>query len=100
MKGAVGVLVLVHGGLWDEEMDAERFWGRTGVVAGLRGAGVAVCAPDRAMRAGSWEAEAEQLVAGLPDGPVVLVGGSNGCSAAVRVALARSRVSAATTASR
>ncbi|MGX4732845.1 alpha/beta fold hydrolase [Kitasatospora griseola] len=88
MKGAVGVLVLVHGGLWDEEMDAERFWGRTGVVAGLRGAGVTVCAPDRAMRAGSWEAEAEQLVAGLPDGPVVLVGGSNGCSVAVRAALA------------
>ncbi|MFJ1793987.1 alpha/beta fold hydrolase [Kitasatospora griseola] len=88
MKGAVGVLVLVHGGLWDDGMDGERFWGRTGVVAGLRGAGVAVWAPDRAMRVGSWVAEAEHLAAGLPDGPVVVVGGSNGCSAAVRLALA------------
>ncbi|OKJ06761.1 alpha/beta fold hydrolase [Kitasatospora sp. CB01950] len=82
------MLVLVHGGLWDEEMDAERFWGRTGVVAGLRGEGLDVLAPDRLMRAGSWAAEAEHLAARLPDGPVVLVGGSNGCSAAVRLALA------------
>ncbi|MFF0294885.1 alpha/beta fold hydrolase [Kitasatospora sp. NPDC004614] len=82
------MLVLVHGGLWDEEMDGERFWGRTGVVAGLAGMGLEVVAPDRVMRVGSWGAEAEHLVAGLPDGPVVVVGGSNGCSVAVRMALA------------
>jgi hypothetical protein len=29
-------VVLVHGGLW-EDMDAERFWVRPGVVAGLAG---------------------------------------------------------------
>ncbi|MFD8600160.1 alpha/beta fold hydrolase [Kitasatospora sp. NPDC059646] len=83
------MLVLVHGGLWDDGMDGERFWGRTGVAAGLRGEGLAVTAPDRAMRAGSWDAEAEHLAAALPDRPVVLVAGSNGCSAAVRLALAR-----------
>ncbi|MFJ1754436.1 alpha/beta fold hydrolase [Kitasatospora sp. NPDC088134] len=82
------MLVLVHGGLWDDPMDAERFWGRTGVVAGLRAEGLAVSAPDRRMRAGSWQAEAAHLAAGLPAGPVVLVGGSNGCSVAVRLALA------------
>ncbi|WP_208865983.1 alpha/beta hydrolase [Kitasatospora cheerisanensis] len=47
-----------------------------------------MAAPDRAMRAGSWAAEAAHLAAGLPDRPVVLVAGSNGCSAAVRLALA------------
>ncbi|BAJ31280.1 MULTISPECIES: alpha/beta fold hydrolase [Kitasatospora] len=83
------MLVLVHGGLWDEETDAAAFWERPGVTAGLRAAGIAVAAPDRAMRAGSWDAEAAHLAALLPDGPpVVLVGGSNGCSAAVRLALA------------
>lgn len=82
------MVVLVHGGLWDEGMDGERFWGRTGVVAGLRGEGLDVSAPDRRMRAGSWAAEAEHLRERLPAGPVVLVGGSNGCSVAVRMALA------------
>ncbi|RPE32182.1 hypothetical protein EDD38_0428 [Kitasatospora cineracea] len=90
MQGGVGrVLVLVHGGLWDEAVDAAAFWERPGVVDGLRAAGAAVLAPDRAMRAGSWAAEAEHLAAALPDRPpVVLVGSSNGCSAALRLALA------------
>ncbi|WP_100840290.1 alpha/beta hydrolase [Kitasatospora fiedleri] len=83
------MLVLVHGGLWDEPVDAAVFWDRPGVTAGLRAAGADVLAPDRAMRAGSWAAEAEHLAAALPDGPpVVLVAGSNGCSAALRLALA------------
>jgi pimeloyl-ACP methyl ester carboxylesterase len=84
----VATLVLVHGGLW-EDMDAERFWVRPGVVDGLRDAGFAVAAPDRAPRATSWEAEAEHLAGLLPAGPVTLVAGSNGCSAAVALALSR-----------
>ena len=32
-------VVLVHGGLW-EDMDAERFWVRPGIVAALEARGV------------------------------------------------------------
>jgi pimeloyl-ACP methyl ester carboxylesterase len=84
----VATLVLVHGGLW-EDIDAERFWVRPGVVDGLRAAGFAVAAPDRAPRATSWEAEAEHLAGLLPAGPLTIVAGSNGCSAAVALALSR-----------
>lgn len=78
--------VLIHGGLW-EDMDAERFWERPGVVAGLAGRGIEVVAPDRAVRARSWAAEVEHLRPLLPAGPVTLVGGSNGCSVAARIAV-------------
>jgi pimeloyl-ACP methyl ester carboxylesterase len=79
-------VVLVHGGLW-EDMDAERFWVRPGIVAGLRAAGVDVLAPDRLPRPPSWAAEVEHLLPLLPAHPVTLVGGSNGCSVVVRIAL-------------
>jgi pimeloyl-ACP methyl ester carboxylesterase len=84
---AVG-LFLVHGGLWDEPMDAQRFWHRPGIVDGLERRGFAVRSPDRLRRPDSWTAEADHLAATLA-GPVVVVAGSNGCSAAVRLALAR-----------
>jgi pimeloyl-ACP methyl ester carboxylesterase len=84
----VTTLVLVHGGLW-EDVNAERFWVRPGVVDGLRAAGFVVSAPDRAERATSWEAEAEHLAGRLPAGPLTIVAGSNGCSAAVALALSR-----------
>ncbi|WP_436533037.1 alpha/beta hydrolase [Actinoplanes sp. HUAS TT8] len=80
-------VLLVHGGLW-EEMDAERFWHRPGIVAGLQRHGVGVLAPDRLRRPRSWTAEAQHLAALLPEHPVTVVAGSNGCSAAVRLALA------------
>jgi pimeloyl-ACP methyl ester carboxylesterase len=82
------VIVLVHGGLW-EDMDAERFWVRPGVVAALEERGMEVVAPDRAVRAGSWAEEVEHLLPLLPDGPVTLVGGSNGCSVVARIAVER-----------
>lgn len=41
--------VPVHGGLW-EDMDAERFWVRPGVVAALADRGIEVVAPDRMVR--------------------------------------------------
>jgi pimeloyl-ACP methyl ester carboxylesterase len=81
-------IVLVHGGLWDDT-DAERFWVRPGIVAGLQQAGFAVTGPDRPRRAPSWAAEAEHLAGQLPPGPVTLIAGSNGCSAAVALALSR-----------
>ena len=84
----MATLVLVHGGLWDDT-DAESFWLRTGVVDALRAAGCAVSAPDRPRRAASWAAEAEHLAGLLPPGPVTLVAGSNGGSAAVALALSR-----------
>jgi pimeloyl-ACP methyl ester carboxylesterase len=81
-------LLLVHGGLW-EAMNADRFWVRPGVVAGLVERGVEVLAPDRPERAPSWAVEARALadaVSGV--GRVRVLAGSNGCSAAVRFALA------------
>src|SRR5829696_1014176 len=80
------VMVLVHGGLW-EDMDAERFWVRAGVVAGLAGAGVEVVAPDRLPRPDSWAAEVRHLLGVLPEVPLTVVAGSNGCSVAVRLAV-------------
>jgi pimeloyl-ACP methyl ester carboxylesterase len=80
------VLVLVHGGLW-EDMDAERFWVRPGVVEGLAAAGVEVSAPDRLPRPDSWAAEVRHLRGVLPETPVMMVAGSNGCSVAARLAL-------------
>jgi pimeloyl-ACP methyl ester carboxylesterase len=81
------VLDLVHGGFW-QDVGVEFFWGRTGGVAGLVEAGVEVVAPDRVRRPAGWEAEVGVLAAALPAEPAVVVAGSYGCSAAVRVALA------------
>ena len=81
-------LLLVHGGLW-EDIDADRFWGRTGVVAGLVDRGRHVLAPDRPYRAPSWSVEAQALADEVPEADsVAVLAGSNGCSAAVRFALA------------
>jgi pimeloyl-ACP methyl ester carboxylesterase len=81
-------LLLVHGGLWDD-MDAERFWRKPGIVAGLQHHGLEVLSPDRPPRAPGWASEAEHLAAELPDRPVAIIAGSNGCSVAARLALAR-----------
>ena len=78
-------MVLVHGGLW-EDMDAERFWVGPGVVAALEARGVLVLAPDRVSCPRSWAEEVAHLLPLLPGEPVTLVGGSNGCSVAARIA--------------
>jgi pimeloyl-ACP methyl ester carboxylesterase len=78
-------LLLIHGGLW-EPMDAERFWVRPGVVAGLTDRGYTVTAPDRLPSAPSWAAEVEHLLPLLPHEKVVVVAGSNGCSVGARLA--------------
>jgi pimeloyl-ACP methyl ester carboxylesterase len=82
----VGAVLLVHGGLWGDE-DAEFFWHRPGVVGGLR-EHREVLAPDRLRRAESWVAEADHL-ARCVSRAVTVVGGSYGCSAAVRLAVDR-----------
>lgn len=80
-------LFLIHGGLHDA-MDAERFWRTPGIVAGLEARGFAVVAPDRPRESASWDLEVEALRAVLPDEPVTVVGASNGCTPAARLALA------------
>lgn len=81
-------LILVHGGLWDD-MTADRFWVQPGIVAGLAERGLHVLAPARPYRAPSWAEEAQALADEVPRADSVSVlAGSNGCSAAVRFALA------------
>jgi pimeloyl-ACP methyl ester carboxylesterase len=83
---------LVHGGLW-EAMDAEAFWGTTGITAGLSAAlapdGMEVLAPDRPQQASTWDVEVAALGEQLAkrSGPVRIVGASNGCTVAVLLAL-------------
>ncbi|NED98220.1 alpha/beta hydrolase [Phytoactinopolyspora alkaliphila] len=79
---------LVHGGLWEPGMDAHRFWHVPGIVTGLEERRFDVLAPDRPVQPPSWSAEAEHLAELLPDRPVTMLAGSNGTSAAVRLALA------------
>lgn len=86
MPATPPAVLLLHGGLW-EDMDPARFWLHPGVVDGLTAHGISVLAPDRPRRPHSWAAEVEQLLPLLPPYPVVVVGGSNGCSIATRLAL-------------
>lgn len=80
-------LLLIHGGLW-EDIGADWFWRRPGVIAGLERLGFAVVAPDRLRRPTSWAADAEHVLAAVPVGEsVTVMGGSFGCSVAVRAAL-------------
>jgi pimeloyl-ACP methyl ester carboxylesterase len=94
-------VLLVHGGL-HERMTGSRFWTEPGITGGLVTAGYRVILPDRRWSGGStearvvphtWSLEAEDLAAVLRHlgaGPALVVAGSNGCSAAVRLAFDRS----------
>ncbi len=79
-------VLLVHGGLG--EIDAHRFWAEPGVVSALEASGRRVLAPDRLTDPASWFAEGDHLAAAVArePAPVAAVAGSNGCSAAVRLA--------------
>jgi pimeloyl-ACP methyl ester carboxylesterase len=81
-------VLLIHGGLWEDDMDADRFWVRPGVTAALGNAGFSVLAPTRPRRPSTWLDEVEHLAPFLPEHPVPVVAGSNGCSVAARLALA------------
>lgn len=82
----MATLLLIHGGLW-EDMDAARFWGDPGIIAGLNRHGHEVIAPDRLRRAPDWAAEAAHLAPALAGPPVTILAGSNGCGIAARLAL-------------
>jgi len=90
-------VLLVHGGLFDS-MDGARFWRAPGVVSDLVAAGYRVLTPDRRFHgrttapfaAHCWAREASDLLAVVGQAGlerVHIVAGSNGCSAAVRLAL-------------
>ena len=99
-EGEGEVVLLVHGGLFDP-MDGRRFWRRPGVADDLVAAGYRVLVPDRRFSVGktqapfalhTWDVEAGDLRGVLDHGGVAaahVVAGSNGCSAAVRLALTR-----------
>ncbi len=82
------VVLLVHGGLY-EEMDAARFWEEPGVAGGLAAAGFEVLAPNRMRHPPAWTDEAAALATALRGAPAPagVVAGSNGCSAALRLAI-------------
>jgi len=82
-------IVLVHGGLY-EEMTSQEFWKATGVLGELRARHLAFIAPQRPEKPRSWAEEADALLSQIDDAGhqrVALIGASNGCSAAVRLAL-------------
>lgn len=83
-------IVLIHGGLY-EPIGAEGFWVATGVVEALSSRGVEVVAPERLEAPRSWEQDAEHVADQLADvgPPRPVVAGSNGCSTAARLAVAR-----------
>jgi pimeloyl-ACP methyl ester carboxylesterase len=81
-------VLLIAGGLWNG-VDAEHFWHRPGVSHGLRRRGFDVLAPERMNHPKDWQAEASWLAERLTAEPVVVVAGSDGCSAATRLTLAR-----------
>ncbi len=83
----MATLLLIHGGLW-EDIGADWFWRRPGIIDGFERLGFTVAAPDRLRRPASWAADAEHVLAAVPGGePVTVVGGSFGCSVAARLAL-------------
>jgi pimeloyl-ACP methyl ester carboxylesterase len=91
-----GTVLLIHGGLW-EDIGADWFWRRTGVVDGLEERGFTVLAPDRIRRAANWTAEAAHLAdvvtaQGSSAGALTVLGGSFGCAVAVRLALDHPRL--------
>jgi hypothetical protein len=58
-------VLLIHGGLW-EDVGADWFWRRTGVVDGLAGRGLTVVAPDRLRRAVHPRSAVDALLRLLP----------------------------------
>lgn len=82
-------VLLVHGGFAPLHTGSW-FWTETGVSDGLESRGLTVLVPDRISQPASWAEEGAHLAEVLMgDGgeAAVVVGASNGCSAAARLAL-------------
>ena len=82
-------IVLVHGGLY-EGMTSTEFWRETGVLGALGSKHLTHLAPQRPERPRSWGEEVATLLAAIDEAgydKVALVGASNGCSTATRLAL-------------
>ena len=85
-------VVLIHGGLY-EPIGPEEFWHRPGIVEGLEAAGLRVIAPARLATPDSWAEEVEHLLPSIAladrgrKSRWAVVGGSNGCSLAIRIAI-------------
>lgn len=82
-------VVLVHGGLYESMTPAE-FWAETGVLGELRAKHLNVLAPRRPKQPRSWDEERRVLLEAIDAAGydrVALVGASNGCSAAARLAI-------------
>ena len=82
-------VVLVHGGLY-EGMTSREFWAETGVLGELKAKHLNVLAPQRPGQPHSWDEERQSLLEAVDAAGherVALVGASNGCSAAVRLAI-------------
>ena len=85
-------VVLVHGGLYDG-MTSRDFWGETGVLGELKSRHLRVVAPQRPSQPESWDEERRSLLEAIDAAGfdrVALVGASNGCSSAVRLAIENS----------
>ncbi|HIV56965.1 MAG TPA: alpha/beta hydrolase [Candidatus Stackebrandtia faecavium] len=78
-------ILMIHGGLW-ENVDAEQFWHRPGIASALHDAGHTVLTPDRLTRPTNWRADTDHVAAFLPTTPCALIGASNGCTIAARLA--------------
>ncbi|MFL5625427.1 MAG: alpha/beta fold hydrolase [Ktedonobacteraceae bacterium] len=99
-QGSGPAILLIHGGLCDP-MNGERFWFRPGVVEGLLTRGYRALVPDRRLCGGrttttfsaySWEIDAADMASVVQAAGVErvhIVAGSNGCSTALRLALAQ-----------
>lgn len=82
-------VVLVHGGLY-EDMTPDEFWAETGVLGDLAAANSEFIAPQRPPQPRSWSEECQWLLEAIDQAgfdQVALVGASNGCSAAARLAI-------------
>ena len=82
-------VVLVHGGLYENTTSAE-FWGDTGVTTALGATNTEFIAPQRPAKPASWDEERRSLSEAIDAAGferVALVGASNGCSAAARLAI-------------